>query len=394
MMLRQSLFVFFVLLSALLCRAQQASDTTIYFVNIYPGSAIYELEGHSAIIVDVKGRMPIAYNFGVFDFNSPNFIYRFVKGETDYKAVECPAMSFLAPYVDHGRRAMAHELNFTPEQKARLVDLLKENVKPENAVYRYNYVKDNCATRPLRAVEFAAGDSLRLAPAPFEANSSIPVTFRNIMRHYHKNYPWYQFGIDIALGSGIDYLLSRREMTFAPAELDKMLVNAEVGGRKLVSHSFAMIDFPEDNAVDDATPWYLSPLAVCWLFFALALALTVYDIRRRRVSRWFDAICFGLLGLAGCVLTYLIFISVHEATSPNYLYLWLNPLCLLVPCLIFVKRTSIVLNCFQIVNFAVLLALLAVWPFLPQSANPAFLPLVGAEILRAASYIYITRKAK
>ncbi len=47
MMLRQSLFVFFVLLSALLCRAQQASDTTIYFVNIYPGSAIYELEGHS-----------------------------------------------------------------------------------------------------------------------------------------------------------------------------------------------------------------------------------------------------------------------------------------------------------------------------------------------------------
>ena len=124
---------------------------------------------------------------------------------------------------------MAHELNFTPEQKARLVDLLKENVKPENAVYRYNYVKDNCATRPLRAVELAAGDSLRLAPAPFEANSSIPVTFRNIMRHYHKNYPWYQFGIDIALGSGIDYLLSRREMTFAPAELDKMLVNAEVG---------------------------------------------------------------------------------------------------------------------------------------------------------------------
>lgn len=213
--MRHFLFAFFLILGVLCGRSQQVSDTTIYFVNIYPGSEIYELEGHSAIIVDIKGSMPMAYNFGVFDFNSPNFIYRFVKGETDYMAVEWPAMSFLAPYADHGRRVMAHELNFSAEQKARIIDLLKKNVKPENAVYRYNYVKDNCATRPLRAVELAAGDSIRLAPAAFEANSSIPLTFRNIMRHYHRNYPWYQFGIDIALGSGIDYPLERREIAFA-----------------------------------------------------------------------------------------------------------------------------------------------------------------------------------
>lgn len=172
-----------------------------------------------------------------------------------------------------------------------------------------------------------------------------------------------------------------------------MLDNAEVGGKKLVSRSFAMIDFPEDNAIEDATPWYLTPLAVCWLFFAVSLVLTIFDIRSRKVTKWFDAIYFGMLGLAGCLLTFLIFISVHEATSPNFVYLWLNPLCLFVPVLIFVKRAQIVLNCYQIVNFAVLLALLAIWYFLPQSANPAFLPLVAAEMLRAASYIYITRKS-
>ena len=72
--------------------------------------------------------------------------------------------------------------------------------------------------RPLRAVELALGDSIILGPAPFEANSFPRHTFRNIMRHYHANYPWYQFGIDLALGSGIDYELSRREMAFAPAE--------------------------------------------------------------------------------------------------------------------------------------------------------------------------------
>lgn len=378
------------MLGVLCGRAQVPEDTTIFFVNIYPGSEIYELEGHSAIIVNIPGQFSMAYNFGVFDFNSPNFVYRFVKGETDYKAVEWPAVSFLAPYADQGRRVMAHELNFTSEQKLRLINLLKENVKPENAVYRYNYVKDNCATRPLRAVELAAGDSIHLAPALFEANSSVPVTFRNIMRHYHRNYPWYQFGIDIALGSGIDYPLQRREIAFAPAELDKMLDNAKIGDKKLVSRSFPLIDFPEDNAVKDATPWLLSPVAVCWLIYALIFSQTISDIKRRRVTRWLDAVYFGIIGLAGCLLTFLIFISVHEATSPNYVYLWLNPFCLLVPALIFVKRTRIVLICYQIANFAVLLALPAIWHFSPQSVNYAFYPLVGAEMLRSASYIYIT----
>ena len=41
----------------------------------------------------------------------------------------------------------------------------------------------------------------------------------------------------------------------------------------------------------------------------------------------FDTIYFNIAGLAGLLLTFLIFVSVHYATSPNWLYLWLNPLC-------------------------------------------------------------------
>lgn len=378
-----------VLLTAMLAVRGAESDTTIYFVNIYPGPDIYETDGHAAIIVDIAGCKPMSYNFGVFDFNTPNFVYRFVKGETDYMAVEWPAEAFLLPYRYQGRRVMAHELDFDSAQKARLVELLRENVRPENAVYRYNYVYDNCATRPLRAVELAASDSIHLGPAPFEANSSIPVTFRNIMRAHHARYPWYQFGIDLALGSGIDYPLNRREEAFTPLELDGMLHGATVGGKPLVRRSFPLLDYAPDNALEPPTPWYATPLAVCWTVFIIALALTVRDIRRRRTTRWFDALYFGILGLTGCVLTFLIFVSVHEATSPNWLYAWLNPLSLLVPALIWIKKAKIVLICYQIANFAVLLALISGWYFLPQSANAAFLPLVGAEMLRAASYVYI-----
>lgn len=372
--------------------AQERCDTAVYFLNIYPGSEIYELEGHSAIIVDVSGQAPRVYNFGVFDFDQPNFVYRFVKGETDYRAVRQPLEPFMAYYAHFGRRAVAHRIDFDRRQTARLLDLLEENVKPENAVYRYNYVKDNCATRPLRAIELAAGDSIRLAPAPFEAQSSIIPTFRNVMRHYHRNYPWYQFGIDLALGSGIDYPLERREISFAPAELDGMLGRATVGRRPLVAESFPMIDTPAESAVDGPTPWYLTPLFVCWLAFALILWVGISDLRRKRITRWVDAVYFSALGLAGCVLTFLIFVSVHEATSPNWLFAWLNPLCLLVPALIWLKCAQRVLFCYQILNFVVLIALCCAWPFIPQSANAAFLPLILADILLSCRYIIISKK--
>ena len=393
MKVRALLFSLFCCLAALgLCASE--NDTTVYFVNIYPGPEIYELEGHSAVLVDIKGRQPMAYNFGVFDFNAPNFVYRFVKGETDYRAVEWPWNAFLWPYVHQGRRVVAHELNFDAAQKEALVRLLAENVRPENAVYRYNYVKDNCATRPLRAVERAAGDSIVLGAAPFETAGEAAPTFRNVMRHYHSNYPWYQFGIDLALGSGIDYPLSRREIAFAPAELDGMLSGATVGGKPLVKSSKVMADFAPGNAVKAPTPWYLTPLAVGWAVFALALILTVRSVRRRRVGRLFDAVFFGIVGLAGLVLTFLIFISVHEATSPNWLYAWVNPAALLVPATIYIKKAKIVLMWYQIANFAVLFALVAGWGLLPQSANAAFLPLILAEMMRSASYIYISKKNK
>ena len=212
------------------------------------------------------------------------------------------------------------------------------------------------------------------------------------MTNNHRNYPWYQYGIDTALGTGIDYELNRREMAFAPVELDRMLADATVGGSKLVKKSIVIVNVPTDNAVLPPTPWYLTPMCVACLVLLLAIALSVRDLRRRRVTRWFDAALFGIFGVQGLVLTFLIFVSVHEATSPNWIYAWLNPFCLLVPILIWIKRAKIVLICYQFTNFAVLFAFLAAWTFIPQTANVAFWPLILAEMLRSASYLLINRR--
>lgn len=369
-----------------------AADTTVYFVSVFPGRNVYELEGHSALAVVLPDGRSAAFNYGVFDFDSPNFLWRFVKGETDYMAAAMPLDFFLRSYEAEGRRVEALRLDMTAEQKRRLLLNLNHDVHPAYRTYRYNYVLDNCATRPLAAVERSLGDTIRLAPAPFESNSMPGITFRNIMRHYHSNYPWYQFGIDLALGSGIDRSISRRMCAFAPAELARMLPLATVAGRPLADSLIVVTPFAPDAAVEAPTPWYATPLAAAIALFALTVVITVRDIRRCRVSKLFDSSLFGIFGLAGLLLTFLIFVSVHEATSPNWLYAWLNPFCLVAAVLVWIKRAEKALVCYHFINFAVLIALAVAWPWLRQSANVAFIPLAAADLLRSGLYLYLYKR--
>ncbi|MDE6288033.1 MAG: DUF4105 domain-containing protein [Muribaculaceae bacterium] len=379
------------LVALLVVLTASAAIAEVEIVNFYPGNDIYELEGHTALKITTDDGNELAVSYGEFDFDSPGFVYRFVKGETDYRMGVHPWELFEYPYRRQQRRIVAHRIDMDSVQLARLEALLVENMKPENVVYRYNYVKDNCATRPLRIVEKALGDSILLGPTAFDAESAWPVTFRNVMRHYHQNYPWYQFGIDLALGSGIDYPINFREEAFAPVILDSQLTRATVSGHPLVKETTVICDYPADNAVQGPTPWLWHPLTVCWLWFIITAMICLHDLRRKHVTRWFQAFAFAIMGLAGLVLAFLVFISVHEATSPNWLLAWLNPLCLIVPLFIWLKKCKTVVFSYQIVNFAVLLLLLLSWCFIPQSTNAAFLPLVLADMAMAATYIAVYR---
>jgi hypothetical protein len=98
------------------------------------------------------------------------------------------------------------------------------------------------------------------------------------------------------------------------------------------------------------------------------------------------------MGLAGCLIAFLIFVSVHEATSPNWLFVWLNPLCLIPTIFIWLKNCKKLVLSYQIANFVALFLLSALWGFLPQTANAAFLPLILGDAMRAASYIILNRK--
>lgn len=368
--------------------AQTPDSIRLGMVTCYPGSDIYELEGHTALRIHgrLEGRpVDMAVNYGLFDFNAPNFVYRFVKGETDYWCGASEWERFIYPYQRAGRRIVMHDIPLDSLQAQRLIAILKDNLQPWNRVYRYNYVKDNCATRPLRVVERAIGDSISLGAVLSD------VSFRDVMRHFHKNYPWYQFGIDLALGVGIDYKINSREQAFAPAILDVQLADARVGDRMLCDETIVINEGMPD-AVDGPTPWYATPLFVFWTLFVIIACITIRDILRYSVTKWLDAFLFGVYGIAGLILTFLIFVSVHEATSPNWLYLWLNPLCLTVPLLIWLKKCKMIVISYHFINFALILIMIVAWPLCGQSGNMAFIPLIGCDIMRSVSYLYINLK--
>lgn len=372
-------------------RAQQRQDSVIVsLVTCWPGPEIYELCGHEAIRVrGIYNGQPLdsIWNYGVFDFSQPNFIYRFVKGETDYKLASYPFQFFLPEYQEAGRKVMEQDLNLTQPEAIRLLGKLREEAKPENATYRYNYVKDNCATRILERLDQTM-ESQVVYPDSIHYG-----TFRNEMRAYHKNYPWYQFGIDLALGSGLDYPLRGRDEMFVPVEMMRKAANAHLAdGRPLVRET-RVLNEGTSEAVMGPTPWYATPIFCCWAFCVITLLICLWQWKKKKIFRWFYTAWFGMLGLAGCLIAFLVFISSHEATSPNLLLLWLNPLQLVVAiCLWFGRKSRAAATAMIYVDIIVLTILLIVWPLQPQSANPAFFPLMLSTLALSATYAILISK--
>ncbi len=354
----------------------------ISLITCGPGKNIYELEGHTALRVRYKGS-DIAVNYGLFDFAAPNFVYRFVKGETDYMVGAAPYEYFLTQYRRDGRDVWEQPLNLSAESALRLVSLLDENLQPENRVYRYNYVKDNCATRPLTMIERAIGDTLSLIAREYTDNW----TFRDAMRYYHHNYPWYQFGIDLALGKGIDYHISDREKAFVPVVLKEMIEDCGIADTTILV-------LKGDGMTVTATPWWRTPITISLILLAITVIIAVRDLKRKIVTRWFDALLFGVYGIGGIVIAFLVFVSQHEATSPNWLLLWLNPFCLIVPLFIYIKSCRNLVKWYGIVNFVALILLSILWLWSGQSGNIAFVPLILADAILTLRYLYITKCSK
>lgn len=375
-----------------LTTATPADTIRVSLVTFYPGSDIYELFGHSEIRVTDPRYGDIYFNYGVFDFAAPNFLYRFITGETDYWCLPVPPR-FAAEPGEH-RRMVEQELNLTQEQARRLSDMLTENAQPGNNTYRYKYFSDNCATRPRDMIERAVGCEMRYDGSD-DANLRRPLTFRRVMRHYTAHYPWEQFGIDLLLGSACDTAITWRQAMFVPLVLRhaaaRSVIATDSASRPLVRRELTLVDGDEQGTVLPPTPWYLSPMAAALLLLAFAAVVTAVERkrnRRARLSRWLDCLLWLTLGLMGGIIAFLLLFSSHEAVAPNFNILWLHPLYLVMAIMVWFKRTQRALRAISVANLVLIAAMAVVWLSGLQVPHPAFVPLAATAALRAAARLF------
>ena len=388
MNLKYICFIINILLAVATIRgaAQPTQASQISILTMEAGSDIYELEGHAALRVVDSRIGDICIDWGVFDFDSPNFVYRFTAGQTDYTLACHPTQLLIHRANLRGRRVVENVLDLDSATITRVIELVSENIKPWNRQYRYNYVKDNCSTRVYQIIEKAVGDTITVTELP-DYMPQKP-TFRKLMTYFHRNYPWYQFGIDLALGSGIDRELNNRETLYAPMIMEIQLPAATINGKKLVKETRTLVYGRPGGLTAGPTPFYATPLFVAIIILLVSIILTIRDMKTKKTSRWFDTVLYTLFGVMGLILTFLIFVSVHEATSPNWLYLWLNPLCFIGATLIWLKSCKKVVFYWHATNFVLLITLIIIDFIGIQYLNISFYPLIVADMSRSIAYIY------
>lgn len=360
------------------------------------GDEIYSLFGHTAIRYEnLTQGIDVVYNYGVFDFNSDGFVLRFALGETDYRLDKEPTRYFCQAYYFHGRDVWQQELNLTPAEKLRLINLLEENFLPQNRVYRYNFFYDNCSTRPRDKIEKAISSD-NIDYRTDMKDTSAHITYRDLTDRYSQKHPWSQLGMRLCLGSKADKPISRRAMQFVPFLLQADFSHTQVidsagQARPLVAHEGILVKALQKENLREGT---LTPNTCAWLLFGMTTLLTFWDIRRKKILWGWDILLFSAAGLAGCVLAFLVFFSQHPCMSPNYLLAVFHPLHLLcLPWMIYaVRKRRICL--YLLLNLAVLTLFIAFWPLIPQKIPLEILPLALCLLMRSVSNCILAKNKR
>lgn len=360
------------------------------------GEEIYSLFGHTAIRYENYTRgIDAVFNYGIFNFNAPNFILRFALGETDYQLGANNYERFAAEYYYLERDVWQQELNLTPQEKEKLIALLQENYRPENRVYRYNFFYDNCATRPRDLIEKSIEGILEYADNMTDTNTGT--SFRDLLHKYSEGHPWSRFGMDLCMGSQADKIINRRLMMFVPFYVQEYfdkarIIDKEGQTRPLVLNEEKIV-ITGSSETDQISEGF-TPMQAALLLFILIAAITIYGIRRRKTFWGIDLVLFFAAGVAGCILAFLALFSQHPAVSPNYLLFVFHPFHLFcLPCMLNKVRKR-KRSRYMLANFIVLTLFILLWLVIPQRFPLAVLPLALCLLIRSANNLILTHNKK
>ena len=305
----------------------EADALQISLLTCGPGADPYELYGHTALRVqnELTGE-DLVFNYGIFDFDTPNFGLRFMLGQTDFKMGVTHFYHFAHSYQRDGRSIVEQVLNLQPDEKIKMLAALDSLWRMEDWTYRYNILYDNCSTRAIDQIKTALNGQMVLSETENGKH-----TFRSVLHEFSsETSPWYAFGEDLILGSEIDHPLEVSKLLFSPVYAEKYMDSAYVleadGARRpLVSRKVTLLE----AAQKDKDLFPISPMTATMLLLVATLGWCAWEFSRKRLNPWIDYILMFGTGLAGLIVGFLFFLSEHPAVGSNWLVLLFNPLPLI-----------------------------------------------------------------
>lgn len=284
-------------------------DAVISILNCGTGNEAYSLYGHTGIrIKDSKNNLDVVFNYGAFDFNTPNFMLKFVKGDLQYFVTTNSFRDFEYSYRYEKRSIYEQVLNLTPTQKQQLFQQLNESLYSDERYYTYKFIDRNCTTMVIDKVNTVLGATA------IDTKKPVEISYREILYPYLENHFFEKLGINMIFGTKVDLPAER---LFLPLEFIKSLEVAKTNNQLLAKPV---------NVIYEAPKNLYKPSVFNSIYTIIIVLGLIVLLRKKGIT----LIYFCILGILGVFFSSVGLYSYHEEVLWNYNILLFNPLFLVL----------------------------------------------------------------
>ena len=350
----------------------------ISILTVGPGIDLVDAFGHTGIrIIDKKNNLDLVFNFGIYDYNAPNFYSNFFKGRPIFSLGINRFNDFFDSYVKQNRKVYEQIIKTTKERKKIIVESLIKNSQEENKYYIYEYFEDNCSTRVADIFINEIGE------LKVDLDKKTKFSYRELIYSKIGKNSIGSLGIDLCLGSKIDNKITTRQTFFLPEKLKEFLDIIEDNNPNLVETK--LLYSPNDtNSYKQQN--IFKPLWVSLLISIVIIWLTFKDFKRKKQTKILDFLILTTLTIIGILIGYLWIFSNHSNGAMNLNILWANPLNFLLIFYFFRNKKSKLTRLF--LNFLIIsiFVVIVFWVIQLQIFNLSIIPILFGLLLR---YFYL-----
>jgi hypothetical protein len=286
------------------------------------GNESYSLFGHTAIrISDPEHFIDAVYNYGAFDFNTPNFVLKFIKGDLQYFAVAHGYTDFINEYNYEQRSVFEQELRISNQQKQELFDNLNSSLASGDSHYTYKFIDKNCTSMVVDII------NKTLKKQVISKKEDLSISYRSILFPYFDNHFYEKLGTSIIFGTKVDQLGTH---VFLPYELKQSLKTTQYQGSNLAKESKTILQFSENTN----TSWWNN----CYSYLVLLLGIVLLNNKNINYTYLF------IMGLLGLFFIFVGWYSDHQELAYNYNILLFNPLVFILLVLLYKKKKTAVVT--------------------------------------------------